>query len=262
MINDLQSTGWDAYIEPAINPRSAPVDPLYIDDDINDKEQWFFYGMGLLYKNICVYLETKDLYDYLKVFRSKYENDIHERKKVTDVVGPRYSMSEPSLKMLREFVDVLSPFRDFDLDTKKKRGNSNLRQILENSRLIIEKLKVEIKNETTIYKSVKWIIELSYPSTRGLNKARFIKKFATYQPDILIPEIGVAIEYKYVKSGTNVNVYLDQIRTDSLNYTFDIDYNHFYAIVYFEDKSEFIPSSFAHAVKEKGFPENWEVIGV
>ncbi|WP_242203226.1 PD-(D/E)XK nuclease domain-containing protein [Aestuariivivens insulae] len=102
--------------------------------------------------------------------------------------------------------------------------------------------------------------DLNKSTTRNLGKARFVKKFTTYHPDILVPEISSAVEYKYIRKGAGIETYLDQIKTDADNYEGDPEYKFFYAVIYFEDKSVINPAGFKQAVIEKKFPENWTLI--
>lgn len=191
------------------------------------------------------------------MFVDKFHPLINDEEKVTAGRGPLYIDDEPSMIIHDEFRDFLRSFREFNTDYFKKLEVNKLKQILENTNSIIAKTRTEVTNETSIYKPVKWFVEIVYPTVRNLGKARFIKKFSTYHPDILIPEISSAVEYKYIREGSIIESYLDQIKTDADNYEGDSEYKFFYAVIYFEDKSDINPGGFKQAVVEKKFPENW-----
>ena len=115
--------------------------------------------------------------------------------------------------------------------------------------------------QTYIYKQVKWVLGLYYPSCRLRNKASFIQEFKAYNPDLLIPELKTAIEYKYVKSATdNIDEFIDQIRIDVANYTDDYRYENFIAVIYIQNTSVATPESIEVAWKAKKFPNNWELV--
>jgi hypothetical protein len=257
----LQSYYWDVYIEPNVHPYST-AQQEYLESQNRDKETYILYGTRRLYYCICVFLELKNVPSYLKMFVDKFNTIIEDKEEVVKGIGPLYEDSDPSMKILDHFDDFLNTFPEFDYGNKKNKTEDKLHELLKETNNILIKTKTKVSNETSIYKSVKWFIELIYPSTRNLNTARFIRKFSTYHPDILIPEISTAIEYKFIKKSENVNKYLDQLKTDADNYIKDVEYNFFYAVVYYEDKTELTQSSFIHAVKEKHFPSNWIIIGL
>ena len=183
-------------------------------------------------------------------------------KKVTKSRGSLYEDSEPSMIIHDEFREFILSFQEFDFTSTKKIETNKLKLILENTNAIVSKTKTKITNETSIYRPVKWLVEIVYPQSRNLGKARFIKKFTTYHPDILIPEISSAVEYKYIRKGKNPEKYIDQIKTDADNYEGDAEYKYFYAIVYFEEKTDINPEAFKQAVREKSFPDNWTLIAL
>lgn len=126
---------------------------------------------------------------------------------------------------------------------------------------ILSNINKAINNEADIYKEVKWILGLYYPTCRSKNKASFIQGFKSYEPDILIPELKVAIEYKYLKSKKdNIDEYLDQIKVDSTNYTGDNRYDKFIAVCCIGNAGIATSDSIEEAWKAKKFPSNWELI--
>lgn len=261
-LKKLEATFWDVFVHP------GNYDDYYIDQnghpqfdyEKEDQKTWLFYGTRSLYFKICLFLELKKVPFYRKMFTDKFEPLIDSSKKLLKSRGSLYQDDEPSMIVHDEFREFLNSFQEFKTDYFKKLEVNKLKQILDNTNSILDRTKVVITNETSIYKPVKWIIEIVYPSARSLNKARFVKKFSTYQPDILIPEISSAVEYKFIRKGVGIEKYLDQIKTDADNYEGDLEYKFFYAVVFFEDKSEINPASFQQAIYEKKFPDNWILI--
>lgn len=262
LLHKLEVTFWEAYIDPANHDDYEPTEygQFYYDYQKEDNRKWLFYGSRILYYKICLFLEWKNAPMYLKMFKNKFQPIIDIEKKVTESRGPLYSDDEPSMIIHDEFREFLSSFQEFKSDYNQKLEVNKLKLILENTNSIIAKTKTTITNETSIYNPVKWFVETIFPTTRSLNKARFIKKFSTYHPDILIPEISSAVEYKFIRTGINVEKYLDQIKVDADNYEDDPEYRFFYAVVFFENKSEINPGGFKQAISEKKFPENWIVM--
>ncbi|KFC19111.1 PD-(D/E)XK nuclease domain-containing protein [Epilithonimonas lactis] len=155
----------------------------------------------------------------------------------------------------------MEPFSFFDYAKIKEDENLKLFSLLQNTGFIVKNLNKPIKNESDIYQQVKWILGLYYPSCRLRNKASFIQEFKAYNPDILIPEMKTAIEYKYVDSANdNIDEFMDQIKIDATNYVNDSRYENFYAVIYIEDISISTPESIEIAWKSKHFPNNWNLV--
>lgn len=262
-LHKLEVAFWEAYV----HPENFEDNDYYEDEDgrihhyydyeKEDKKTWVFYGTRALFYKICLFLELKNAPLYHRMFTDKFLPIINDQKQVKESRGPLYADDEPSMIILDDFREFLRSFQEFNTDYFKKLEVNKLKQILENTNSILSKTNTTVTNETSIYKPVKWLVEIVYPTMRSLNNSRFIKKFSTYKPDILIPEISSAVEYKYIRKGAKIETYLDQIKTDADNYTGDPEYKFFYAVVYFEDKAEINPAGFRQAVIEKKFPENW-----
>ncbi|REG90830.1 PD-(D/E)XK nuclease domain-containing protein [Flavobacterium aquicola] len=263
-LHKLEVTFWEVYVYPG-NDEEYYEDTngqLHFNYEREDKTTWLFYGTRALFYKICLFLELKNVPLYYKMFIDKFQLIINDQKIVCKSRGPLYTDDEPSMIIHDEFREFLRSFQEFNIDYFEKLEVNKLKQILENTNPILAKTKSKVTNETSIYTPIKWFVEIVYPTMRSLGKARFIKKFTTYHPDILIPEISSAVEYKYIRKGVGISNYLDQIKTDADSYVGDPEYKFFYAVVYFEDKSEINPEGFRQAVVEKKFPENWTLIAL
>jgi len=262
LLQKLENAFWEVSVNPANHQyHSNPGEHSY-NYEVEDNDTWLFHGTRILYYKICLFLELKDVPSYLQMFTAKFGSIINDEKQVKESRGPLYDNSEPSMIIHDEFREFLWSFYEFDYALTKKIESNKLKLILENTNSIISKTNTNITNETSIYNPVKWVVEIVYPHTRNLGKARFIKKFATYHPDILVPEISSAVEFKYIRKGKNAEKYIDQLKTDADNYDGDPEYKYFYAVVFYEDKSDINPAGFKQAIREKKFPENWTVLAL
>lgn len=257
LLHKLESTFWDVYAYPS---ESDAEFSRYWEIEKQDKETWLYEGTKSLYLKICYFIELKEAPDYLNQFRKKFETTITNQEKAMKVYGGLYNDSEPAVIIHDEFREFLSAFPDFDYDLQKKNETNKLRLILDNTNSILSQTNTKVTNETSIYSKIKWLIEIIYPKVTNLGKARFIKKFKTYNPDILVPEISSAVEYKFIRKGLNIQDYIDQLKTDADNYEGDPEFKFFYAVVYFEDKTVINQAAFEAAVEAKKFPDNWEII--
>jgi len=223
-------------------------------------ESWLKTRISDLYYLILAFLEAKSMTHLLTTFREKFSNVIDNDKEILKAESTN-PVGEPELVIITKFKQFLDPFKIFDYRQTREDETKKLTSILKNTDFILKNCNAEIKNETDIYKQVKWILGLYYPTCKLRNKASFIQEFKSYHPDILIPELKTAIEYKYIKSvSDNLDEFIDQIRVDATNYTGDYHYENFVAVIYIQNTSIATPESIEVAWKTKRFPNNWELV--
>ncbi len=186
---DLESKAWDVYVEPSEFPENVDSKNYYYITERDDKKTYLFYGTRMLYFKIILFLEYKNLPYYLELFKSKFSNIIDNPEAVRKTEGPKYDESEPSMIILDDFREFLYSFVEFGYNNRIKIEHNKLKLILQETNNLIKISQAVVTNEASIYKAIKWFVEIVYPTSRSLNKARFIRKFGTYNPDILIPEI-------------------------------------------------------------------------
>ena len=216
-------------------------------------------GLKTLYHLILAYLEAKGLQDYAKRFRLKYENILEEKSPLhSDTILDLEH--DPELRVLHEFSQVLSPFKAFDYSFGKKEEINHLHEVLKGTRYILKNLKVQLTNETSIYKEVEWVLKLFYPKAREAKKTQFHGYFKEYKPDVLIPELKTAIEYKYIRKGKSIDDYIDQVKVDATNYKGDYRYDSFIAVLCLEDAGQAPEENIRKAWDDKGFPDNWDLV--
>lgn len=130
-----------------------------------------------------------------------------------------------------------------------------LQTILRNTQVIIEKNKAKIKSETDVYNAVKSTLEVIFTSSKS-PKSNFIKTFKEFKPDILIPELYAAVEYKYASDEAKLKSTIEQIASDVKGYTGDKDYRVFYAVFYVT-RDFWGQDKFNKVWEEQDFPKNW-----
>lgn len=219
----------------------------------------FYLRIRDLYFLILAYLEVKGMPSLFEVFRNRYAPIIDDDGKLDEEVC-YYPDDESELKIVKGFEQFLKAFSFFDHHYENEE-TEKLTTILKNTDHILKNCNTEVHNEADIYKQVKWVLGLYYPQCRYRKRAAFIQQFKTYNPDILIPELKTAIEYKYLnKQSDNIDEFIDQIKIDATNYVGDPNYEYFIAVIYIEDVSVATRESIEASWKAKGFPSNWELI--
>lgn len=223
-------------------------------------EELLFVRIRDLYFLILAYLEARGMTSLFDVFRDRYGAIIDNDSKLKEEVC-YHPDDESELKILNDFQQFLKVFCFYDNSIQKNEELGKLKSILNNTDFILKKCNTEVSNEADIYNQVKWVIDLYYPTCRKKNKASFIQEFKTYNPDILIPELKTAIEYKYVNTqNDNLDEFIDQIRIDATNYVGDMNYDNFIAVIYIEISSIATPEQIKESWKSKKFPKNWDFI--
>lgn len=224
-------------------------------------ETWIMDRIKDLYFFILTFLEGRGMYHLLETFKTRFEIPTNSNKKEILQRGMVHPEGSDELLVMLELRRFLASFKFFDYNQIKEDEIERLKSVLKNTGFIIKNIKTKITNEADIYNQVKWVLGLYYPSTRRRNRASFIEEFKCYNPDILIPELKVAIEYKYIdKPSDNIDEFLDQLHTDAMNYKDDFRYETFIAVIYIEDISIATPESIEVAWKSKTFPNNWQLV--
>lgn len=240
----------------------------YAEDDYNpqdrsEKEEWIFETLGRIYILMVAYFDMKKLSGFRDLFIQKYSDKIENRSFMLESSGVPYGDTYDILLRLREFGDFLLPFKEFDIFREEKRMSTNiLESVLKNTHLIISRTNTSITNETSVYNQVKWFLELLWPKT-GLGKLpEFQGEFKYYTPDLHIPDIEVAIEYKLIREKDHPENHIDAVKLDSVNYKGNGNYKIFYAVLYFLNNKNHKEENIQQCWNNKEFPENWRPIFV
>lgn len=232
----------------------------YYEEYSGYNESWLKQSIESLYYLILAYFESKSFLSSYETFKNQFKTLIENKN---DLLKEKqyHPEEEAELIIMHNYFLYLNPFPDFsnknNIDEYFK-----LQSILRNTNHIIEKLNIVVKREADIYKEVRWIIGLYFPKTRLRNKASFIQEFKSYHPDILIPELKTAVEYKFINvdDENHIEKYIDELKIDSVNYIGDQNYNRFIAVIYRNNNSLSTPEMIIESWKSKNFPKNWELI--
>jgi len=223
-------------------------------------EENFIYKAKTVYRLITTYLETLKLNEYLNDFKKEFTmlfTDSPETLLESDFceeTGEEYS------KIVSKIWLFLAPFefseKSYIDNLLKQTGVKYLEHILRNTQVIINKTGLTLKSEPQIYKAVKFVVESVFPSSLKPTSG-FFKSFKNYSPDILIPEIHTAVEYKFANTEEKLKSQVDQIIADTKGYTGDTNYEIFYAVFYVTENFWGI-DKFETVWKEMQFPKNWK----
>ncbi|RBQ29304.1 PD-(D/E)XK nuclease domain-containing protein [Aliarcobacter vitoriensis] len=213
-----------------------------------------------LHNHIICYFDMMKLNSYLDVFIKKFgefpnTTDAYNGIDFEPFNGQIYS------QYLHELWSFLSPFDFFKKDLSvKQTGIKYLETILKNTATVIYKMGKKPTSEPQVYNEVKILLESIFPTSKNAS-SNFLKTAKEFKPDILIPELSAAIEYKYAKDETKLKTTIEQIAADVKGYNGDQDYNVYYAVFYVTNDF-WGESKFEQVWADNKFPKNWRAFYV
>lgn len=225
------------------------------------RKESFIENAKKVYKLIVSYLESKSQKELLDDFKNEFRPIINDRNKLLDSEYNDDADVAVSLT-LKKFWEHLIPFEfsqyNYTDRLLQQAGVTYLERILKNTQVILNKICSTPKSEPKVYNDVKFVIKAVFPSA-GDAPSGFFKSFKNYKPDILIPEIQTAVEYKYANNDKKLISQIEQVLVDTRGYTDNPNYELFYAVFYVTADFWGIPR-FEKTWKEMKFPKNWKGI--
>lgn len=226
----------------------------------NEIKHNFEQKAKIVYKLISTYIEASNLREYLTDFKSEFSTSFTD-KMLFEIVYDENS-GEMYSKMVNKYWRFLSPFefsQQSYLDKLlKQTGVIYLERVLRNTQVIINEIGAKPTSEPQVYKAVKLVVRSIFPSALEPTSG-FFKSFKNYRPDILVPEIHTAVEYKYADTEAKLKHQVEEVVADTKGYTGDSNYEIFYAVFYVTDDFLGI-DRFEEMWKEMKFPRNWKGI--
>lgn len=257
LLNEMSS----AYSEIHFHERASSSDPENYDlqNIISILEESFYYMAKSVYFLCIAYFELKNLSGYLNKFIKQVEPILESSEETLKGAYSEYT-DEIHNNLLAVYWSYLQSFAflsDINNDELFKRtGIVYLESILESTGVIINDIKISPVTETQVSKAVKFVIKAVYPNA-SFPRESFQKTANCYKPDILIPSLNCAIEYKYAETEKKLIETIDQILIDVKAYDKNPTYKIFYAVFYVRNNI-WSRKRFEAVWKEKEFPNNWK----
>jgi len=252
-LEKMQSDVFHHEIQEA-NFNGTPPDWWYEEDD--QLHSSYESILKSLHNQIICYLDMMNLNNYLEVFIEKFGKYPKIEDAYNGIEFDSYN-NEIYNSYLHDLWSFLIPFNFFKNNLGNKRdGIKYLETILKNTAKIIYDMKKQPTSEAKVYNVVKVVLYSIFSSSKKAG-SNFLKTAKEFKPDILIPEIGVAIEYKYADNENKLKTTLEQIAADVKGYTGDNDYYRFYAVFYVT-QDFWGKDRFNQIWQEYEFPKNWK----
>lgn len=242
---------------------------VYQADDLDFQEHYstlkdkFELIATQMYPISLAYVESKNIPRFLKEFIDTIDPYYKNRKELFSSYindnGDQYS------RLAEDYWKYLSAFPIFSENEENEKllqltGLSYLEYILESTAVIMKTMNKVPTKESDVYAAVKIVCRSVFPRIMEPSTP-FLKTCTHYIPDILIPSLFCAVEYKYSATEKELNITMDEILIDVKGYGGHPDFKLFYAVFYVA-AGTVTRSRFNEIWKEKEFPENWKGIMV
>lgn len=267
LLYEMDSTFSDFQSKEEVNINATG--PEFYDnyEQICEHQERFAYLADHVFKMCLVYFEIKNVTYYIDLFKDEIRPFLDNKDGQLFSSTFNEGNAEFYCDCTAKFWSFLQPFEAFngnDIEILLKRtGISFLENILESTAVVIKELDITPTTETQVYKAVKILTSATFPSASFPSQS-FQKTAKCYIPDILIPSLSCAIEYKYADNEIKLIDTIDQILVDVKGYDKHQIYKLFYAVFYVKP-GICTKARFDVVWKEKEFPENWKgilVIGI
>lgn len=209
--------------------------------------------------NLCIaYFESKQLSNYVAKFDEKILPFFADKKTLLSSYSP--FPDKASSAFTDSIWSFLNAFPEFG-EIEEKSELDYLVNILKSTAVILKDKNTVPINEAQVYNAVKILCQATFPNDVIFPTEAFIKTAKCYKPDILIPSLSCAIEYKYAKSEKELAKTIEDIHVDVHGYSNNLTYTKFFAVFYMEP-GYVIEARFEKLWEESEFPKNWKGIFV
>ena len=246
--HQMDATAWSN------SPSEYPDYQEWINDGHDKYESPFFDVLKSIYLSVSLYVEKNNVPKYLSVFHNIFGEDYERCKYYNEFSYDDYWTGVFNNTFLLKMNQFLGPFEFFD-SNRKETGLLYLENILSGTEFYLNALGITPAKESDVYQPIKQLVNVVFPSSTNASSI-FLKPNKQYKPDILVPELKAAIEYKYANSKERLNKNIEEVVSDTQGYTNDANYSFFYAVFYVTQ--DFIGENrFMETWKQHNFPKNW-----
>jgi len=246
--HQVKSTEWSN------SPDSYPDYQEWINDGHEKYEKPFLSILKSIYLSVSFYVEKNNTPNYLSIFHKMFGDDCDKCPLYDNFEYDDFWTGEFNNSFLLKISEFLTPF-EFHDPTKKETGLIYLETILKNTEYYLNSLEINPTKESDVYRPIRQVVHTVFPSSINAGST-FLKPNKQYKPDILIPELKAAVEYKFANTKDKLNSNIEEVISDSQGYTNDFNYSFFYAVFYVTQ--DFLGNSrFTETWKKHNLPDNW-----
>lgn len=252
---------YDDYMSPA-NRAGVKKSDLAMEHEIELRGP-FSDQLQLLFEASVLLVSSYKNEAGLKLFHERFGKKFESYKAASDFEFDPDRMEQPRNRFLSELRDFLGHYMVIDESdeySRRRIGIEFLERLLTGTATLLHQFNVHPKKESEVTHAASKVVKIMFPQA-GKAPPRFFKSFRRYKPDILIPDVAAAVEYKYAVSEVDLTNQFGQIAEDVKGYEGDPDYKCFYAVFYLKH-SFWTPERCQHAWEECKFPDEWKAFFV
>ncbi len=218
-----------------------------------------------LFKRILFFLKLNNYNSELNEFNKKIYSKRNDDKFLMEYIYFD-EVEEIYSNLTGKIYSILFPIFEYYLTIPKDIDKSEtifyrkqLERLLRSTGLIVSRSKKIPTSEPQIYNIVKDHIKILLPDLIDGKTASFNQKLKTYIPDFSSEISNSVVEYKYIKTNTDLKKTIDDLCADAKAYKSKDKSLQVYTVLYFKKylKSE---DEIKEFWKEKEFPKNWKYI--
>lgn len=231
------------------------------DEDLQFSKFWTKEYLNKMYHILIVYFETLGLTNYAKDFKEIYADRIKDKNETSKVASIllQYAEIEHDLLILVEWRRILAPFPFFS-EQKILKETSKLVGLLKCTNEILKTQSIAVSKEEDINRVIRQMSAYYFSGVMGYTEGYFGQKFTKYRPDVIIKELGTAVEYKLVRKNTDIGTKLDELLIDANAYTGNPTNRHCIAVFCLSTKVTIPEKEILEGWVQKEFPKNWQLL--
>ncbi|TCP66151.1 hypothetical protein [Sphingomonas sp. PP-CE-1G-424] len=193
-------------------------------DELAGAEQYLEFLIGKVFRDTAVLAERMSLPGYRKeVTRARKS---FKRLTDTEVTPWDVTFHSPPLASARAMFNSIATM----IEGREVTGLGVFETILQNTPKIIERNALMPDNEAKVREAVMDVLRLAFRDV--VREVPIPKSIKTYRPDIGVPSLMAAAEYKFIDTKEEAKAALDGIYADMRGYAGHHAWRSFYAVLY------------------------------
>lgn len=223
---------------------------------------WTHEHLKELYNIICVYFETQGLTNYLTDFKLKYNPIIEDKELATAFTHFPIDIDDHELELALkyEWRDYLVPFNFLNVSKKETTQYKNLLAFLQNTNNILKFAKIVPQKEEDINKVIRETAKLFYKDVVPFSEGYFRHSFKQYHPDVIIRDLGVAIEYKLIKKQSEIGERFGSLVEDAAMYSGNSLNKNCIVVICLTKEVNVTNAEIIENWRKFKFPKDWDLI--
>lgn len=225
------------------------------DDELEFNKLMLESNIKTIYTSLVILMESMCLNVLLEEFQKEFAQYAKDLSAV-EIIPYIGDMESPVVRMYLRYMSSLMAYFGENSPVPFEPAHILERILSGTAKLVLDK-GIKPANEAEVRKCIyDYLIHVFPDTVREVPIAQVTK---TYKPDIGIPSLKAAIEYKFATSPGEVKTAIGGLYEDMRGYSGSEDWKTFYAVVYMSD-AYFTDAQIKAEFKHTGVDDNWKPI--